>query len=425
MAIIENSNVQDINSSSNSSGKNTGSFFHGNVQTQVISIPKPGNSTKVIILPSFDMLKGKSAFAESYVPYREQNSDRLCPITQTPAFTHWAKACRGYTFFGNSSVMFASPLTGKTYRNVKGRLYPPANIDPIVDVGNYIFFHKNELPASVTSLIERNEKGYQRFPRAPRQFVIANALVNNNDSGWYFKVIAFTTAAYEDLIKTLAWRTSKSQNGLTPAFDEFLFGDITDPLTGSVLNVVEKSMSNGPSFAGFNVSKDNMNLTGREPIPQGLITTEILKQRAILNDTDYIDIWSYQKITDLLVRDGMIPVEVIKAAVKPGTAINETSETIHVASKDEESCNDEEDDIPYESMPKPVTHQSQASNIPLKQAPSPVVVEEPVATVHINAEEIEEYKSLAKSISSGSIPDAHAISRFMELQSKYGPVNKY
>lgn len=430
--IIENTDM-DNNSSLNQSNnvKNSGSFFKNDVKTQIISAPKEGSWTRVIILPSFDMSKGTSDFQTSYVPYRQLNSDRTCPITGTPAFTHWAKSCRGYTFFGNTSKMFTSPLTGKAYRSSKGKLYPPAGIDPIVDIGNYIFFNKNEVPQEAVELIEKNENGFQRLPRRPRDFIISNALVQTSENpSWEFKVIAYSQTAYTDLVNNLAWKTGKNENGVTPEFDEFLFGDITDPVTGSILEVVKKKgINNGPEFTGFNISYDNKRLEGRKQIPAGLITPEVLAKRVVLNDTDFIDIWSYQKITDFLIEDGMIPFEVIKKAVKQGTRINpdlvNKNQTTHMETQpvSQQQIYTVQPSNSF-TFPSVVVTDQPSTTTPITPQQPVQNIANTTASPIVDTSEIEEYKRVANDILSGS-PSTESISKFMEYQTKYGDIKNY
>lgn len=423
MALIQGTNAGEIVTSTSRAA--VGSFFKDDIETQIITAPKAGHSLDVIILPSFDPNKGPSEFKSSYIPYREINSDLMDPITNTPAFTGWAKSCKAYSYFGNSRQNFVSPLTGKAYRAVKSkkdnkvRYYPPSSIDPIVDITNYIFFNQDKVDAATKRLLERNEKGIQPLPRAPKSYIISNALVSVDNGPWNFKVIAYSETAYTDLVKMLAWRTPKSQNGLTPAFDDFLFGDITDPLTGSILSVSLKSTGIGPDFAGFNISDDNMNLPGRRAIPAGLITPEILAKRAVLNDTDYIDVWSYQRIVDFLIEDGQIPINIIRDGVKPGTIVEPKT-----------SFQGQEPVEQYQ--PQPQVAQPQM-NIPVSAPESrpTVSVETKAVVVETNPQqdlkddpEFAEYINVAKTVIGGGAEPSD-VERFLSLQAKFGPIANY
>lgn len=419
MALIQGTNAGEIVTSSSRAA--VGSFFKGDVETQIITAPKAGHSLDVIILPSFDLSKGPSEFNSSYIPYRETNSDLTDPITNTPAFTGWAKSCKAYTYFGNTRQNFVSPLTGKAYRAVKSkkdnkvRYYPPSSVDPVVDITNYIFFHQDEVDPATRRLLDRNERGMQILPRGPKSYIISNALVSVDQGPWQFKVIAYSETAYTDLVKMLAWRTAKSQNGLTPMFDDFLFGDITDPFTGSILSVSLKSTGIGPDFAGFNISDNNMDLNGRRAIPEGLITKSILEQRVVLNDTDYLDVWSYQRIVDFLVEDGQIPINVIKAGTKPGTIVEPKAE--------------------FEPESRPQVQQ-QASTLVTPASAStmiehniPVSAPEPVANIESDKDlskdpELAKYLAIAKTVMEGQATPED-VQVFLTLQSKFGPASQY
>ena len=428
MALIQNTEANtDVNTIISSKGTQ-GSFFKDGVETFIVSAPKEGHSLDIIILPSFDMDKGPSEFKRSYTAYREQNSDRLDPVTKTPAFTHWAKACKGYTFFGNQRLNFVSPLTGKAYKAVKSkkdgkvRLYPPAHIDPIVDIANYIWFNPDEVGKATADLIKPDENKRQKFPRAPRSFIISNALVSVDKEPWQFKVIAYSEMAYRDLIGMLAWPTPRSAQPVSSEFEDFLFGDITSPTTGSILSVSLKETTGGPAFAGFNISDDNRTLNGRRPVGN-LITEDVLNKRVVLNDTDYIDVWSYQRIVDMLVEDKMIPINVIKKAVNQGTIFNVPTikDTIEP---------DDTSEPDFEA--RPIAPKVQTNNIPLASDQPQSTVQEPQAIVQDDAKqkalandpELPEYKRLCKIVVDGSA-NSDEVMRFMQLQSKFGVVSQY
>lgn len=445
MALIQGTNACETFSSSNSSRGPKGSFFKDGVQTQLISAPKEGHSLEVIILPSFDMAKGPSDFKTSYVPYREQNSDLLDPITKTPAFTSWAKSCKAYSYFGNSKQNFVSPLTGKAYRGVKSkrdnklRYYPPAHIDPIVDIANYIFFNKEKVDPATLRLITREEGQVQALPRAPKSFVLSNALVSIDGGDWQFKVIAYSEMAYIDLINILAQMTGRSQVGVSPNFEDYLFGDITDPITGTILSVSLKS-GNGISFAGFNVSSDNRTLSGRKPIPQNLVNENILAKRVILNDTDYLDVWSYQQIVDFLVEDGVVPINIIRDGTKPGTIVEpkesfKQEEPTHQFSSAHSQINNSsvQQNISFLGSPHSPTLQSPAvhtthttySNSELTEVKEESIPQSNSTNVDVtNDPQFEVYRNLFKTVSSGKA-SGDDVMNFLELQKKFGPIAQY
>ena len=438
MALIQGTTAGEVYTSNSKGPK--GSFFKDGIQTQIISAPKEGHSLDVIILPSFDMSKGPSEFKTSYVAYREQNSDLIDPITKTPAFTHWAKSCKAYTYFGNARQNFVSPLTGKAYRAVKSkrdnkvRYYPPYNTDPIVDIANYVFFNKDKVDAATARLFNKSEDGQTKaLARAPKSYVLSNALVRIDNGDWQFKVIAYSEMAYVDLVNLLAQMTGKSQNGLTPAFDDYLFGDITDPLTGSILTVSLKS-GNGIPFAGFNISADNRTLNGRRAIPQGLITPEILSKRAILNDTDYLDVWSYQQIVDFLVEDGVIPINVIRDGVKPGTIVepkqkfNQQSATQYNSIPVEKSTAVNTPVSPLAQNinfgSSPITTSEVSSFNTIVQESHTTESSNNVSTNLTQDPEFPVFKDLFLKVSGGSAsPDE--VMALLRMQEKFGPASNY
>lgn len=337
MALI-NTNINS--SSETANGSSFGSFFKNGVPTIFIRQPKLDPETKRVvnqlslrILPSFDFrLYQRPEFKTSVMPYRDLESGEIDKATRTPAFTPWAQLIRGYSFFGVNRSMFVSPLTGKAYiPSKKGVLYPPDRIDPIVDLMKYIRFHKDTVEPAALQLLEKDSRGFAAYPSGPSNFIISNAMIQDSETEtWKFAVIAYTQSAYTDLINTLSVKTGRNETPVTPAFEDYLFGDITDVTTGSILTVVSKTMKfnsggNG-RYAGFQVSYDDKTVNGRKPAPA--LTESDLSKRVILNDDDYLDIWSYQQILDEIVRDGTMPISVIRQAMeegclKPGAIIKE------------------------------------------------------------------------------------------------------
>lgn len=422
--IIENC---DFGSMNENRSNNYGSFFKNGVTTQIITTPKDGNSLEVIILPSIDPSKGPSSIKTSILPYRETDSDRLDKITQTPAFTHWAKTCRAYTFFGPNKRMFVSSLTGKSYRSVKLKngkvaMYPMKYLDPIVDIGNWIHFNKDKDPLAnkYSYLINKPEQGSAVLPRKPKDYIISNALIRSKDK-WSYTVIAYTTMAYVDLIKMLSIKTGRNETPVSPEFEDFLFGDITSPVSGSILEVSKKQIetsvdSGGIEFAGFNISLDNKTLKGRIPIDIQ-INDDILSKRVILNDDEYIDIWSYQKIVNMLVEDEIVPPELIYKACKPGTEV-----TVLPKSKntdiDEISLSDE-DDVNTDNI------SSESYNVNLKPRIENSIPEKvEIESNKPSPEELKEYTELYNKLTKGSF-DADDISKFSDYQKKYGDYTQF
>lgn len=424
MALIKGTNAGQILTKERSSGTK-GSFFKDDVDTYFISAPKEGHTLDVIILPSFDYTKGSSEFKTSYVPYRELNSDLEDPITKTAAFTDWAKSCKGYSYFGNDKMNFVSPLTGKAYnarkskKDGKIRYYPPYNTDPIVDIRNYIFFNQEKVDPRSLKLIQKDEKGIARLPSGPKTYILSNALVSVDNGDWQFKVIAYTETAYIDLIKTLSISTPKNAYGVTPAFDEYYFGDITDPVTGTILSVTKKSSGIGPDFAGFNLSPTNVKVDGRRPVPQGLITPDILSKRVVLNDTDYLDVWSYQRIVDMLIKDQMIPFTTIRDGVRTGTIVEPTY--------DDDSGLDTDVQPVEDTKPEVETNLGFLGN-KVEEAPKQQMPPIPQPTPEVKPDpssdpEYKVYIDVAKRVMSGSA-SADEIMQFMNLQTKFGPISE-
>ena len=215
--------------------------------------------------------------------------------------------------------------------------------------------------------------------------------------------------------------------------DDYLFGDITDPLTGSILTVSLKS-GNGIPFAGFNISADNRTLNGRRAIPQGLITPEILSKRAILNDTDYLDVWSYQQIVDFLVEDGVIPINVIRDGVKPGTIV-EPKQKFNQQSATQYNSIPAEKSTAVNTPVSPLTQNINFGSSPVTTSEvssfNTIVQESHTTESSNNAStnltqdpEFPVFKDLFLKVSGGSAsPDE--VMAFLRMQEKFGPASNY
>lgn len=454
MALI-NANIN----SSNSNANTFGSFFKNGVSTVFIKQPKIDTETKRLvnqikcrILPAFNMsLYARPDFKQSTVPYRDLDSGNLDKITRTPEFTPWAQLIRGYTYFGVNKSMFVSPLTGKAYiPSKKGQLYPPDRIDPIVDLVKFIRFNKDVVPTEALQLLERDERGFARYPTAPTNYIISNALIQDSETEtWRFGVIAYTQTAYTDLIKTLSVKTGRNEVPVTPEFEDFLFGDITDSKTGSVLTVVSKSMkySSGGSgsFAGFQLSYDDTTLKGRIPAPE--LSEADLSKRVILNDDEYLDIWSYQQILNEVLKDGSMPIEVIEMAMnngnlKPGVTINTDYVEEGKAAQEERDASAPSYERKHTSyaVPQVPTAPSQPTSIPFANSMSTPIAAEPVVNTPVtiqvptqttvgaqpvidNPEEYKTYLDAAEKIKTGQNVGVDVITLYARLAPKYGQVN--
>ena len=107
----------------------------------------------------------------------------------------------------------------------------------------------------------------------------------------------------------LCWPTPQGASR-DPNFPEFIFGDITDPATGLLFNMQEQETSSVsllvPSFSHMDFS-----LEGSQVMP---VTPKILEGRVDLGDLASYVIPSFQDLVDLLLREGVVPAELIAEA---------------------------------------------------------------------------------------------------------------
>ena len=217
-------------------------------------------------------------------------------------------------------------------------------------------------------------------------------------------VLIITSACLNQLKKRLSLRAGREDPIITEEFKEFLYGDVTDPKTGSIAKIRETHMEENTlmKFAGLFFSDKDGYLEGREESP---ITDDVLASRYDISDTDEVTkIKTYDEILELMVSDGAVPYNVIVRACSryaengiPSEPKGTTTVT-PIIPKD----NDLEEEVPMETN----TITPKAEPAPVKEEPAPVK-EEPEED--IKAVETPQPTNL----------DSEQAARFTELNSKY------
>jgi hypothetical protein len=293
-----------------------GEFTHGFVQSGTKAIQfratQPG---EMRILPSFDYNSHKpdsAEFGTSFTGYRD-SSLKEDYKTRTPGFTSWYFGVIGYTFYGSSRRSFLSPLTGGNM-NRKG-------VCPLNDVYNYC---RNNQDPQVHSIMEKAEGDMNPRAQKPRVFGMMNVYYRDPETGDCENQIGIATQASLDLLKrNLAHRAGRGDPVLSEQWSDFLYGDVTDPMTGLTAFVRETPLDNNPAikFAGIHFSSRPGYLDGSKPWAIDPSTDEgkaVLESRYNIQDTDDVTkLASYDDLLQYAVSDGEIPYEAIERACSP------------------------------------------------------------------------------------------------------------
>lgn len=314
-----NTSSSENSKSDNQRNFNSSIFVKSGISSMILKKPKPGEApTRIRILPSFDYsLYQTESFKTSVLPFKTPDQKGM---------TDWAAAVKGYLYFGELWAHFLSPATMQP-----GAAFPRKFTDPIADLRSFIYQgnkHQYTLSDGITPLINQEAMDLilpdpnsqfkaPKLPSKPRDFVLVNALVENNETkAWEAKVVILTKQAFNLLEDILDMRPKKSDPEITPAYPDYLFGDITDMQTGCVLEAREVKTDSNTKALTLCPSSDNKSLVGWINKP---ITVDDLKSRSVLVDPDEVlDIWDYQKILDQLCKDPMIPMDILQLAFDNG-----------------------------------------------------------------------------------------------------------
>lgn len=314
-----NTSSSENSKSDNQRNFNSSIFVKNGISSMILKKPKPGAApTRIRILPSFDYsLYQTESFKTSVLPFKTPDQKGM---------TDWAAAVKGYLYFGDLWAHFLSPATMQP-----GAAFPRKFTDPIADLRAFIYQgnkHQYTLSDGITPLISQEAMDLilpdpnsqfkaPKLPSKPRDFVLVNALVENSETkAWEAKVVILTKQAFNLLEDILDMRPKKSDPEITPAYPDYLFGDITDMQTGCILEAREVKTDSNTKALTLCPSSDNKSLVGWVNKP---VSVDDLKSRAVLVDPDEVlDIWDYQKILDQLCKDPMIPTDILQLAFDSG-----------------------------------------------------------------------------------------------------------
>ena len=313
------------------------------------------------ILPAFNygLSTVDSTFASSWIPYR--NNDNIDTETNQPVLNAFFAVVSAYSWFGNKQVSFLSPHTLRYTHSISRG---PELIDPVQDIRNLA--RKHEDPA-IRALTERpaNVKDAKIIlPYPQRRYVFNFYGTAGSDRTQRNYLIDVSQKAFEDLSNKLSeWRPSHEQP-LDSNWPNYLYGDITDPNNGIMIDTVSIP-SNPQPFNGFIFTSGSHKST--KGVRQYPVPAEALTGRyQMYGDNSVFKIMQAQEIVDFLVEDGAIPYHLIQEVCSNycNVPAQPSRAKVFPGAHDEEHM---DDDIPPFAMP--VINKAPVVAV----APSPVV----------------------------------------------------
>jgi hypothetical protein len=293
----------------------THGFFHDGVKSMQFRIK---NVEHVRFLPGFDhTITNPEEFKNSFVPYRDKVSGELDEETRTPEFTSWFFIVQGYTFYGKGTKSFLSPYTVEKSSKRKG------GVDPINDIRNYVYGTNDQ--NLIKSMVEQQSQKSSAAAPKPRQFMLSNMLVMTDPQSRACdnQIGILSWSAYQDLKDKLAMRTPRNEPIISADWDEYMFGDITNPAEGlmATIKATLLASNNSIKYAGVQFSEDTKTLQGHTPWPIDTSDStglSYLQNRYNISDLDTVTrVWTYDEILSYVISDGMVPYEIIKEACDP------------------------------------------------------------------------------------------------------------
>lgn len=273
-----------------------------------------------VILPAFDhtMSRADEDYKYGYLPYRDVS--RPDPEKNNiPKFNMWAYVFKIYSFFGKSFSTFLSPLKWKKE-------------DPIISLRKLIH-SKYKGNAEYMVLVEGDKKAgdwkaQKAYLQNPTVMYLLNAYCpptyskdGNREPGNH--ILGLKTTAFDHLVQDLDKpRPASLAQPRDPNWPAFLFGDITDPNNAVMFNTVTRMVETG------NGNKNNTTLLnlgdctydGKFNYTPGNVTREMLAGRFDIPAEIYIP--SPQEIVDVIVEDGVVPLELIREACSGYAAVD-------------------------------------------------------------------------------------------------------
>lgn len=281
-----------------------GGYYKPNVHGMT---PTQKKSFSGRILPIFDytLSQADADFSTSWAPYR--NVDNINQETGQPELSAFFAVVAAYSWFGNKQVSFLSP---STLRFTQGITSGPELIDPVQDLRNYAKKHADPAVRALTERPENNKESRVVLPYANKRYVFNVFGTSGTDRVVKNYALDVAQKSFEDLAAKLSeWRPAHERI-IDPAWDGYLYGDITNPNTGVLVDTVSLPATPQP-FNGFVfTSGSHKSLNGIRQLP---VSEEALRGRYhFYGENSVFKIFSAQEIVDFLVEDGAIPYNLIQ-----------------------------------------------------------------------------------------------------------------
>lgn len=385
-----------------------------------------------IILPAFDPTYSDNdpMRGTSVGSYRED----VASDGMHKDFTNWLIPLQVYTFFGKSSSMIISP-------SVAG--LP----DPIAELRNHVKY-KCKDDSSLQRLIEKAPTAGVKDPLAlpfAKKMGFMNAWCTptyvkegSDDVGETNRVLIINKTASQMLFDTLnTYRPAFVKTPNDERWDEYLYGDVTNPACALRFNSVNTTLSTGIQMSCLSFG----NPPKTQPV-RAHITAEMLAGRVALEDDEVLNIPSYEELVDLLLDEGLVPYDLIarvcsdkyngafprKSAKRqvytpdPDEEDDDMDEPTSVvpSASHKSTVRDEEDDLDYSSpVPSTVAHLATPAAAAPMQTPAQAAapVQESPEAGGLSPEEKAELAELRKVIVNDN-PTMDQLRRFKELNSK-------
>jgi hypothetical protein len=326
------------------------------------STPTQKKSFSGRILPMFDynLSQADANFPQSWAPYRD--ADRVDQETGQPELTAFFGVASCYSWFGNKQVSFLSPTT---YRYTHGMSRGQEMTDPLLDIRNYAKKHEDPAVRALTERPANTKDAKVVLPYAQLRYFFNFYGTAGSDRNIRNYVIDVSKKAFDDLSGKLSeWRPAH-ETVVDSAWPNYLFGDITNPMTGLLVDTVSIP-SNPQPFNGFIFcpgAHKSLKGTRAQPVPQ----EALIKRSHFYGDNMAFKIMPAQEIVDFLVEDGAVPYYLIQEVCSNYANVPPAPKRAFVSPG---SDSEGEDDVPY-VPPMPMRNIGYSAPAPAPSTPPP------------------------------------------------------
>jgi hypothetical protein len=270
--------------------------------------PSKNKSFSGRILPMFDYMGTSRAdpdFPKSWAPYRDKGN--INQETGQPDLVAFFGVGLCYSWFGNKQVSFLSP---HTYKYTHGHEKRNEMTDPLSDIHRYAKKHEDPKIRALTEREENKKDAKVILPYPQLRYFFNFYGTSGVDRTPKNYVIDFSSKGFNDLCGKLGeWRPNH-ERVVDQDWPDYLFGDITNPDTGILIDTVALPSSpqpfNGIIFtAGSHKSSKGVQV---KPVPD----EALIKRIHFYGDDMGFKIKSAQEIVDFLVEDGSVPYFLIE-----------------------------------------------------------------------------------------------------------------